>query len=43
MDLQNEQDSNAHGSGWMLVICKIEIQIGIGIGNNTSSLQRVVT
>ena len=22
MDLQKEQDSNAHGSGWMLVICK---------------------
>ena len=22
MDLQKEQDSNTHGSGWMLVICK---------------------
>ena len=22
MDLQKKQDSNAHGSGWMLVICK---------------------
>ena len=22
MDLQKEQDSDAHGSGWMLVICK---------------------
>ena len=39
IDLQKEQDSNAHGSAWIEIEIEIQIEIDIGIGNIASSLK----